>query len=487
MRRGPLTDRTLGNWVLGEILDEGGIGSVYVSRHRYLGEPAAVKVLHKQPLQTRAEEIARRFFQEARATRSIDHPNVVKILDFGQADDGTLYLVMELLEGRCIADILERSKIEERSAAFVAAAVASGLHAAHQKGIVHRDLKPANIFLCASGQVRLLDFGLAKVKEAKLRTAVGTIVGTPQYMAPEQIRQEAIGPKADIYGLGAVLFRMLTGRLPFESESLFDIVKMHLNDPAPRPSRFARVSEQMDAIVLACMEKDPARRPGSMAELRELLRPIAEKAGAGAAARLDGGERDRAELLPRSDTARGLQELARAAAVPEPSEPARGGGWKTTAGLMLVGVMVAAVVVAAWLWLQPSWATRSASARPPPPQVGAPVPAPAPAPVPAPAGAAAPVGAPAPAAANAAGNATITVESDPPGADVFADHVPRGATPLELAVPLPVELKLTLPGYKTVRRKVTHAGPVRVKLAPEPERTSMPHLPEEPEPGEPFN
>src|SRR5262249_7295927 len=167
-----LTGSTLGNYVLGELIDEGGVGSVYVAEHRFFAEKVAVKVLHQQPANTNAESIAQRFFQEARATRSIDHPNVIKVYDFGQTDAGILYLSMEFLEGVSIANVLARGGIEERSAAFIAASVANGLHAAHQKGIIHRDLKPANIFLCTNGKVKLLDFGMAKVKEGRLRTAV---------------------------------------------------------------------------------------------------------------------------------------------------------------------------------------------------------------------------------------------------------------------------------------------------------------------------
>src|SRR5262245_11453826 len=128
----------MGNYVLAEILDEGGVGSVYVAEHKFLGERAAVKILHEQPQNVDAEEIANRFFQEARATRSIDHPNILKVLDFGRTESGTLYLAMELLEGTTIANVLKRSPIDEKSAAVVASAVASGLHAAHQKGIIHR-------------------------------------------------------------------------------------------------------------------------------------------------------------------------------------------------------------------------------------------------------------------------------------------------------------------------------------------------------------
>jgi len=454
--RGPLTGSTLGNYVLAELLDEGGVGSVYVAEHRFFGEKAAVKVLHQQPANTNAVEIAQRFFQEARATRSIQHANVIKVHDFGQTDAGILYLAMELLEGVGIGHVLTRGAIEERSAAFIAAAVASGLSAAHQNGIIHRDLKPQNIFLCANGNVKLLDFGMAKVKESKLRTGVGLLAGTPHYMSPEQIRQEPVGPSADVYGLGAVLFKMLTGRLPFQSESLLEIVKMHLDKAAPRPSEHAPVSARMDEIVLACLEKDPAKRPASMAELRELLRPIAEQLGPEGVVR-DAPER--AELTPTPATAKGLQELARASV--DRARPARSArrSWAMIAGIVVCFFAVGAAVAALRPWARaktnvakeavapiatPVVVASGADVRPPaPPERG-----------------------------------VLAVQSDPPGAEVFADHVPRGVAPLELDVPLPVEIKLTKEGFKTIRRKITRPGPVRIRLVPAEPGSTLPRPPE---------
>jgi hypothetical protein len=429
---------------------------VYVAEHRFFGEKAAVKVLHQQPANTNAEEIAQRFFQEARATRSIDHPNVIKVHDFGQTESGILYLAMELLEGVGIANVLVRGVIEERSAAFIAAAVASGLHAAHQKGIIHRDLKPANIFLCASGNVKLLDFGMAKVKEGKVRTGVGLLAGTPHYMSPEQIRQEVVGPRADIYGLGAVLFKFVTGRLPFQSDSLLEIVKMHLNDPPPRPSEHAPVSRQMDEIVLACMDKDPARRPATMLELRELLRPIAEQLGPEAVMR---DAPDRADMTPSPATAKGLQRLARSAVGPPKDKPQRSerkGGWRTMVGIVIGFFVVAAGVAALHPWARGN--PKGVAAASDDERHATPVSGPA---------------------SVASGNNVqpalpqlerdaLTVQTDPPGAEVFADHVRRGVAPLDLTVRLPVEIKLTMEGYKTIRRKITRAGPVRIKLVPEP-------------------
>jgi Protein kinase domain/PEGA domain len=477
--RGTLTGSTLGNYVLGELLDEGGVGSVYVAEHRFFAEKVAVKVLHEQPANTNAEQTAQRFFQEARATRSIDHPNVIKVYDFGQTEAGMLYLAMEFLEGVSIANVLERGAIEERSAAFIAAAVANGLHAAHQKGIIHRDLKPANIFLCASGAVKLLDFGMAKVKEGRVRTGVGLLAGTPHYMSPEQIRQEAVGPGADVYGLGAVLFKMLTRRLPFESESLLEIVRMHLNDPPPRPSEHAQVSERMDEIVLACMDKDVARRPASMLELREWLRPIAEQLGPEATM---GQARDRAEMAPSPEVAKGLQKLARSATEPardEQSRAARPAQRKSAWGATVVILVLVAIVGAGAAVLHP-WArgNPAGSAAPIGDERGA---APAAEPASAALRPSAPVRASAEGAAASSTEAetVLNIQTDPPGAQVFADHVPRGVAPLDLTVRIPVEIKLELEGYKTIRRKITRPGPVRLKLYPERASAGLPRPPED--------
>jgi tRNA A-37 threonylcarbamoyl transferase component Bud32 len=465
--RGPLTGSTLGNYVLAELLDEGGVGSVYVAEHRFFGEKVAVKVLHQPPANADVEQIAQRFFQEARATRSIDHPNVIKVHDFGQTEAGILYLAMELLEGVGLGHVLARGAIEERSAAFIAAAVASGLHAAHLKGIIHRDLKPANIFLCASGKVKLLDFGMAKVQEGKVRTGVGLLAGTPHYMSPEQIRQETIGPRADVYGLGAVLFKFLTGRLPFQSDSLLEIVKMHLNNPPPRPSEHAPVSQRMDEIVLACMDKDPERRPASMLELRELLRPIAEQLGPDAMTR-DGPERE--EMTPSPATAMGLQELARAAATPPKKQPPQRAPRKSGGRGALVSVVISFCVIGAAVAVLRPWMHRNRQGDADGERHAAPVALPAPV---------APVQ-PTPPPPE---RGIVSVQTDPTGADVYADHVRRGVAPIDLTVELPVEIKLTMEGYKTIRRKITRAGPVRIRLIPEP-GSNLPRPPDQPEPEE---
>src|SRR5438105_12099208 len=157
----PMAGRELGNYVIKSLLGEGGMGAVFAGEHRFLGSRVAIKVLHGTFASI--PEVGQRFFQEAKSTLEISHPNVIKILDFGQSQTGELYLVMELLEGESLSARLKQRRFGEAECARLGVALCDGLHAAHAKGIVHRDLKPDNIFLTASGEPKILDFGIAKV------------------------------------------------------------------------------------------------------------------------------------------------------------------------------------------------------------------------------------------------------------------------------------------------------------------------------------
>ena len=266
----PMIGKELGNYVLRAVLGEGGMGMVFRAEHKFLGDEVAIKVLHgtfaNQP------SVAERFFQEAKAARDIGHPSIVQIRDFGQSADGGLYLVMELLEGESLSAVLGRGRLSEAQAATIGAAMAAGLAAAHKKGIVHRDLKPDNIFVRAAGEVKILDFGIAKVVGSSGKTNTGALLGTPRYMAPEQARSGSqVGPHTDIYALGVMLFQMVVGRTPFEGADMVAILGQVLFEAPPRPSSLAPVSAAFEALVLRCMEKDPAARPVSMDELRREL------------------------------------------------------------------------------------------------------------------------------------------------------------------------------------------------------------------------
>ena len=267
-----LTSRQLGNYVLGPLIGRGGMGEVYAATHRFLGTEFAVKTL--RGLFADNESVANRFFLEARAAVEIAHPNVVRVLDFGKTDDGTLYLVMERLHGRSLAAEIARGPISVASAVYIATLVCEGLGAAHGKGIIHRDLKPDNVFLTQS-ELKILDFGIARVLSQVSATSQGAIIGTPLYMAPEQTRSsQHVGPTSDVYSLGAMLFEMLTGRPPFIGETASQLIASHLFEPPPKVSQLMPIDRKLDRIVERCLAKAPEGRPQSMKELAELLAPF---------------------------------------------------------------------------------------------------------------------------------------------------------------------------------------------------------------------
>jgi eukaryotic-like serine/threonine-protein kinase len=253
----------------------GGMGMVFLGEHLLIQRRAAIKTL--QPALSRHPEIVERFFNEARATSAIADPGIVQIFDFGYHVDGTAYIVMELLEGEGLADRLDRvGPLPIPNALRIARQVASSLAAAHAKAIVHRDLKPENIFLIhdteAQGgeRTKLLDFGICAVGGAPETAAPPeTMIGTPVYMSPEQCRGGGEGdPRSDIYGLGCVLFQTLTGKAPFERDSLRAVIRAHLAEEPPLVSSLRpEVPPVVDELVRRCLAKAPEDRFASMTEL----------------------------------------------------------------------------------------------------------------------------------------------------------------------------------------------------------------------------
>jgi TolB-like protein/tetratricopeptide (TPR) repeat protein len=266
-------------------LGAGGMGEVFLARDGKLGREVALKVL---PADVSADpERLARFQREARTVASLNHPNIV-ILHAVEESDGTPFLVMERVEGRPLHERIPAAGLPVATILDVAVPIADALAAAHDKGIVHRDLKPANVMLTADGRVKVLDFGLSAAMPAQAtaadaavptvtRTAEGRVVGTPAYMAPEQIRGARADARTDIFALGTMLYEMATGARPFQGESSADLMAAILReDPPPletaRPSlppRFAR-------IVGRCLEKDPKRRVQSAIDLRDELKALAE-------------------------------------------------------------------------------------------------------------------------------------------------------------------------------------------------------------------
>ncbi len=258
-------------------LGEGGMGTVYKVRHVTLGRCFAMKVLRRDL--ARDAELARRFVQEARATAAVRHPAVVAITDFGAMEDGTPWFVMELLEGETLASRLRaRGSIPPRAAIRIAKRIAEGLGASHAAGVVHRDLKPENVFLIGKGDepleedIRIVDFGAAKIVGASKLTRPGIVFGTPYYMAPEQASGQEVDARADVYSLGVVLYEMLTGRVPFVAETYMGVLEKHVRERPERPVPPPGVElGELEDVVMRALEKAPEDRFGSMAELAAAL------------------------------------------------------------------------------------------------------------------------------------------------------------------------------------------------------------------------
>jgi hypothetical protein len=237
---------------------------------------------------TAGDDSARRFLQEARAAAALDHPNVVPIYDTGEID-GRPYFTMALVDGPNLRGYAEaRGVIPIPEVVSLFAQTVDGVAHAHRHGIIHRDLKPANVLVDRDGRPRVTDFGLAKRAAADTHlTATGQVVGTPSYMAPEQARDSKdVGPPADVYGLGAILYFLLAGRPPFHSDSLTDLLIKVVSDAPVPPSRVrADVPDDLEAVCLRCLAKQPAARYADAAELAAALAPIRDQYRTGSGSR----------------------------------------------------------------------------------------------------------------------------------------------------------------------------------------------------------
>lgn len=273
----PLLDRVVdGRYQVEAVIGEGGMGTVYRIRHVLLGKRLALKAL-RADLATDGE-IAERFIHEARTAASVSHPGLVQISDFGTLPTGQAYFVMELLEGLSLSALLRRyGALSPLRASRIAGQIADAVDVAHVAGIVHRDLKPDNIHLRvtdAGDEVKVVDFGLARVAGSARLTRTGIVFGTPHYMSPEQASGETLDARTDVYALGVVLYEMLTGRVPFEADTYMGVLTQHIYMKPPSISeRLGRPAgiETLEALVLRCLEKSPARRPISMKELSAAL------------------------------------------------------------------------------------------------------------------------------------------------------------------------------------------------------------------------
>src|SRR5438067_3655239 len=254
-----------GRYRLVALLGRGGMSEVWAADDLELGRRVALKLL--APDADRA-----RFDREARAAASLAHPNITQLYDYGEAE-GRPYMVLEYLPGGSLEDRLEEgTPLPDADAAHIATEMAAGLAHAHARGLVHRDLKPANVLFDAEDRAKIADFGIARMGNSGTLTEAGTVLGTASYISPEQAAGRAAGPPSDVYSFGVILFRMLTGRLPFVSTNAMELVRMHRDDPPPAVSDFRRdAPAALATLAEAGLAKDPANRPADGgALLREL-------------------------------------------------------------------------------------------------------------------------------------------------------------------------------------------------------------------------
>ena len=262
------------------VLGEGGMGTVYEGEHIVIKRRVAIKALHAQFAQN--PEIVARFHREALAATSVGHANIVEVTDMGQFPDGSVFMVLEFLEGRDWSDDIEKQGPQPAAKTIrILSQVCDALDAAHAKGIVHRDLKPENIFLITRGDnadfAKVVDFGISKFHDStdKSMTKTGTAMGTPYYMAPEQAQgKKDVGKSADIYSLGVILFQALTGQFPFDDESYPMLVLKICTEPAPELGLYRPdLPRELSDIVGRCLRKDPNQRFASCGDLKAALAP----------------------------------------------------------------------------------------------------------------------------------------------------------------------------------------------------------------------
>ena len=297
----PNIGRVLGSYRLLQLLGEGGMGQVYLGEHTRLGRKVALKLL--RPEYARHTKAVQRFFGEARAVNQISHDNIVEITDFIENDvdaegkPAEKYYIMELLKGRSLGDLQKTEGILPLQRTLpIMLQVCSALAAVHEAGIVHRDLKPDNIFLIEKAGktdfVKLLDFGVAKFTDLSAsqqmgRTGVGALVGTPEYMSPEQMSGKTVDHRSDIYALGIILYEVITGRQPFTAKSLGEMAIKHLTVTPPKPSKLKDLphqpSRELEQLIMQCLQKDPLKRPQNVGEITDRLTPIAAEIAVSAA------------------------------------------------------------------------------------------------------------------------------------------------------------------------------------------------------------
>jgi predicted Ser/Thr protein kinase len=269
---------------LEKLVGSGGMSNVFRAHDRLLERTVALKILHEQ--YTRDEDYVERFRREARAVAQLAHPNIVTVIDRGE-QDGRQYIVFEYVDGQNLKEMTRTGPLDVEYAIRLVLQVAHALSFAHARGLVHRDVKPQNVLLNEDGQAKVTDFGIARSLDVHGVTQTGTVLGTSDYIAPEQARGQKVDPKTDIYSLGAVLYELLTGEVPFSGDNFVAVAMRHVNEPPPSVlERRPDAPVRLDLAIKRAMAKEPADRYKSMdefcAELEACLRELDGRGDEGA-------------------------------------------------------------------------------------------------------------------------------------------------------------------------------------------------------------
>lgn len=472
-------------------LDAGGMGVVYKAEQQPLGRVIALKILESKQNAALDATFSRRFFLEASAAAKLTHPNTIVVHDYGKTDEGLYFIAMEYLDGGSLAARLKKQgPLSPAQAIHVGLQVAGSLGDAHAQGLVHRDLKPGNVMFAPRGGdpffAKVLDFGLVKMigddKENIALTQSGMMMGSPRYMAPEQVKAQPVDHRADIYAFGAMLYHMVAGAPPFAAGSAFEAMHAHVNTPPP-PLRatwpHCPAGPQLEAVIMRCLQKDPAHRFLGMNELMNALRACQPEAGALVTSSSGWAPMSASQALslvsssstPLSASRSGTDsnpsisssgmtpsgsriktmrfESAEAPSVASPSlaaqpaasavaAPPRQGGGAIKVIAVLAALLVVALGALGAVWAASVLRARDAArteARPQTPPAPEPAPVapptvPAPAPEPAP-----PVIRPEAAPPGPAAPTALMLQTEPPGATVRRDGADLGDTPVPLLIP----------------------------------------------------
>lgn len=388
-------DAHYGRYRIVEELGKGAMGVVYKAHDPQIDRMIALKVLRSD--RVTSEAFVARFLKEARAIGRLSHPHIVTIYDAGE-DQGTIYIAMEYLEGVPLNEVIRNDRPDAARGIDLARRIALTLDYAHRQGIVHRDIKPSNILITAEGQVKLTDFGIARIEEAAAgqETQAGEILGTPLYMSPEQVMGQSVDGRSDLFSLGVILYEMVVGRRPFSGDSIAAIFHAITRGTPEAPEQVDPfLPKSLSGLILKSLAKDPADRFQTGEQMAAAL----------------------AEALAALKAPTGKTEAPRQRATSRRLVPA-------------LGLLLVVLLVAGGYWAMGRQASTSAVDR----------------------AASAP-----PANAAAGNNATplqaaelslLKVASEPPGADIYVDEGHKGRTPMDLALPEgKYELRLNLEGY----------------------------------------